>query len=158
MERTNNVGLAQGVIQPVIKKLGQLLADYQVFYTNLRGLHWNIEGDKFYELHALYEEYYNEIAEKIDEIAERIVMLGATPDNKFSDYLKTAQVLEISDVSDWRMGATLVLETIQLLLNDLRELGRLAIQAGDMATVHWTNHGVISFEKKIWMLTAYLKD
>jgi starvation-inducible DNA-binding protein len=154
----NNVGLAQTGVHPVIAALGGLLADYQVFYTNLRGFHWNIAGDKFYELHALYEEYYDEIAEKIDEIAERIVMLGGTPANRFSDYLKIARVKEVSGVSDWKIGATNVLETLQALLGQLRALHGLAIQAGDTATIHWTNHGVISFEKKIWMLSAYLKD
>ncbi|MDR1527461.1 MAG: DNA starvation/stationary phase protection protein [Dysgonamonadaceae bacterium] len=154
----NNVGLELAATDPVIAKLSNLLADYQVFYTNLRGFHWNIQGDKFYELHALYEEYYDEIAEKIDEIAERIVMLGGVPANKFSDYLKVSQVKEVSGVFDWRTGVINVLETLQLLLNELRALFQLAVQAKDSATVHWTNHGIISFEKKIWMLSAYLKD
>lgn len=155
---TNNVGLEQAAIHPVIAKLDGLLADYQVFYTNLRGFHWNIQGDKFYELHGLYEEYYDEIAEKIDEIAERIVMLGGVPANRFSDYLKVSRVKEVSGVFDWKTGVIHVLETLKLLLGELRDLLPLAIQAKDSATIHWANHGIISFEKKIWMLSAYVKD
>jgi len=158
MNTKNNVGLELNTIHPVIAKLNGLLADYQVFYANLRGLHWNIQGDKFYELHELYEEYYNEFAEKIDEIAERIVMLGGVPANSFSDYLKQASIKEISGVSDWKKGVSNVLETIQLLLGKLRELNTLAIQANDASTISLANHGVRSFEKKIWMLSAYLKD
>jgi starvation-inducible DNA-binding protein len=155
---TNNVGLDPDVVNPIIVKLGELLADYQVFYTNLRGLHWNIQGDKFYELHELYEEYYNELAEKIDEIAERIVMLGGVPANSFSVYLNQACVKELSGVSEWRTGVSNVLETLQLLLAKLRDLRNLAIKSGDAGTISLTVHSIKHFEKKIWMLSAYLKD
>ena len=59
-----------------------------MFYTNLRGLHWNVKGNRFFGLHAKYEELYNDAAEKVDEIAERLLQLGATPENRFSEYLK----------------------------------------------------------------------
>jgi starvation-inducible DNA-binding protein len=154
----NNVGLDVAVINAVIAKLGEVLANYQVFYTNLRGFHWNIQGDKFYELHALYEEYYDEIAEKIDETAERIVILGGVPANSFSDYLKIAAVKEVSGVSDWKTGVQNILKTLQLLVAQLRELHSLAIRSGDNGTVSLANHGIKSFEKKIWMLAAYTKE
>jgi starvation-inducible DNA-binding protein len=154
----NNVGLEFSVINPVINKLGELLANYQIFYANLRGFHWNIEGDKFYELHQLYEENYNEISEKIDEVAERIVILGGVPENSFSDYLKTATIEEVSGVSDWLTGVTNVLHTLQSLVKQLRELHGIAIKSGDHGTVSLANHGIKSFEKKIWMLAAYSKE
>jgi starvation-inducible DNA-binding protein len=158
MSMKNNVGLDLDGVAPVVGKLNDLLASYQVFYTNLRGLHWNIEGDKFYELHALYEEYYNEFAEKIDEVAERIVILGGKPANAFSVYLQQSAVKEVSGISDWREGVNHVLKTLQLLLGLLRELQGLAIKSGDPGTVSIAAHGIRSFEKKIWMLSAYLID
>ncbi len=157
MTTKNNLGLDDALLSPVIEKLGNLLADYQVFYANLRGLHWNIAGDKFYELHQLYEEYYDEMAEKVDEVAERIVMLGGVPANTFTDYLKAASVKELSNVSDWSKGVSNVLETLKLLISRQRELHALAIKAGDHGTVSLMNHGIKNFEKKVWMLSAYLK-
>jgi starvation-inducible DNA-binding protein len=151
----NNVGLELDSVNPVIEKMNEVLADFQVFYTNLRGLHWNIRGDKFFELHALYEEYYDEIAAKIDEIAERVVILGGVPANSFSVYLKQASVREVSGVSDWREGTANVLETLQLLTARLRELHALAIKAGEIGAASIARHGITSFEKKIWMLAAY---
>ena len=74
----------------VVASLQQLLADFQVYYTNLRGFHWNIKGHDFFVLHSQFEKMYDDTAEKVDEIAERILMLGGTPANKFSDYLKVA--------------------------------------------------------------------
>jgi starvation-inducible DNA-binding protein len=153
----NNVGLEIPAVRSVIEKLGELLASYQVFYTNLRGLHWNIQGDKFYELHGLYEEYYNEFAEKIDEVAERIVIIGGVPANSFSEYLKISTVKEVSSVFDWKAGVSHVLETLQLFVAQLRALHALAIKANDHGTVSLANHGIKSFEKKIWMLSVYLK-
>ncbi|MDR3340865.1 MAG: DNA starvation/stationary phase protection protein [Candidatus Symbiothrix sp.] len=153
----NNVGLEWASVNPLIEKLSEVLANYQVFYTNLRGFHWNISGDKFFELHELYESYYNELAEKIDEFAERIVILGGVPTNSFSEYLKISSIKEVSKVSDWKAGTSNVLESLQLLVGKLRELQSLAIQSKDVGTVSLANHGIKSFEKKIWMLSAYLK-
>jgi starvation-inducible DNA-binding protein len=157
MNTKNKVGLESKAVQPVIEKLGELLADYQVFYTNLRGFHWNIQGDKFFELHQLYEDYYNGMAENIDAVAERIVMLGGIPANSFSDYLKISEVGEISGVSSWKAGLDNILATIEMLVKKLRGLQKVAFEAGDSATAALALHGLKDFEKKIWMLSAYLK-
>ncbi|MDR3268997.1 MAG: DNA starvation/stationary phase protection protein [Tannerella sp.] len=158
MSTKNNVGLECNAVHPVIEKLHGLLADYQVFYTNLRGFHWNIQGDKFYELHVIYEDYYNDLAGKIDEVAERIVMLGGVPDSRFSVYLKQSYVAEASGISGWKEGVINVLETMQYIVGKLRELHALAIRSGDQATASLTVHGIKDFEKKIWMLSAYSKE
>ena len=71
--------------QKVAEELNKLLADYQIFYQNLRGLHWNVTGNAFFMLHEKYEELYNEASEVIDEIAERILMIGGQPLHTFGD-------------------------------------------------------------------------
>ena len=58
-------------VQPVVSALRQLLADVQVYYTNLRDFHWNVQGTNFYNLHAEFERLYDGIATKADDIAER---------------------------------------------------------------------------------------
>ena len=83
----------------IVAGLQQLLADFQVYYTNLRGFHWEIKGRGFFVLHEKFESMYDDAATKIDEIAERILTLGQTPENKFSEYLKVARVPEVSGVS-----------------------------------------------------------
>ena len=52
----------------VVASLQQLLADFQVYYTNLRGFHWNIKGHNFFVLHSQFEKMYDDTAEKVDEI------------------------------------------------------------------------------------------
>ena len=70
---TTRIGLNRAASEETANKLNELLANYQVFYMNSRGFHWNIKGDKFFELHLKFEELYNDSLIKIDEIAERIL-------------------------------------------------------------------------------------
>ena len=99
MKTLDYLHLDASAVSNVVASLKQLLADYQVFYTNLRGFHWNIKGHGFFVLHGKFEDMYNNAAEKVDELAERILMLGGEPENKFSEYLKVARVKEVSGVS-----------------------------------------------------------
>ena len=86
----NSIGLDKDKAKKLADELNILLANYQVFYINTRGFHWNITGQEFFELHAKFEEIYNDALIKVDEIAERIRTLGHTPLHTFTDYLKTA--------------------------------------------------------------------
>ena len=119
----------------VVEALQQLLADYQVFYTNLRGFHWNIKGHGFFVLHSKFEDMYNDAAEKVDELAERILMLGGVPVNKFSEYLKVAKVKEVSGVSCADEALENVLDTYGQFIAEERKLLSLASESGDEATV-----------------------
>ena len=77
-------------VQPVVSALRQLLADVQVYYTNLRDFHWNVQGTNFYNLHVEFERLYDGIATKADDIAERLLQLGETPEHRYSEYLKVS--------------------------------------------------------------------
>jgi starvation-inducible DNA-binding protein len=74
-QQLNSIGLESNQAQELITRLNDLLANYQLFYQNTRGFHWNIKGEKFFELHIKFEELYNDLQIKIDEIAERILTL-----------------------------------------------------------------------------------
>jgi len=95
MKTLNYTHLEEKGANTIVLSLQQLLADFQIHYANLRGFHWNIKGHGFFVLHSKFEDLYNGAAEKVDEIAERILMLGGTPANKYSDYLKMAQIKEL---------------------------------------------------------------
>ena len=61
----NQIGLNEKETKGLSGKLNLLLASYQVFYINIRGYHWNIKGEKFFELHGKFEELYNNLVLKI---------------------------------------------------------------------------------------------
>jgi starvation-inducible DNA-binding protein len=142
-------------VSNVISRLQQLLADYQVFYTNLRGFHWNIKGHGFFVLHSKFEELYDDTAGKIDEIAERILMLGGEPENRFGEYLKTAAVREVSGISCRDEALKNVLDTYGLLIEEERALLEVASEAKDEGTVSLISDYLKGQEKTVWMLVAF---
>ena len=139
----------------IVANLKQLLADYQIFYTNLRGFHWNIKGHGFFVLHGKFEDLYNDVANKVDEIAERMLMLGGQPDNNFSEYLKISRVKEVSGVSCGDQALQNILETYGHLIKAEREVLAIASEAGDEVTVAQMSDYMKEQEKMVWMLVAY---
>ncbi|NLJ20210.1 MAG: DNA starvation/stationary phase protection protein [Bacteroidales bacterium] len=141
----------------VVEALQQLLADYQIFYTNLRGFHWNLKGKDFFINHAKFEELYDNAAEKVDEIAERILMLGGTPNHNFSDYLKTAKLKETGLVTDGDTGLKNVLESYAYFIESERNIIKLAEAIDDEATVAQMSDYIKEQEKRVWMLVSYFE-
>src|SRR6478736_2597194 len=86
--KTNSIGLSKHEADNLAYELNVLLSNFQVYYQNLRGLHWNIRGKRFFDLHVKFEELYNDSQLKIDMIAERVLTLGGVPLHTFEDYMK----------------------------------------------------------------------
>ena len=113
------------------------------------------QGTRFFVLHGKFEDMYNNAAEKVDELAERILMLGGEPENKFSEYLKVARVKEVSGVSCGDEALKNILDTYGYLIGEERKLLSLASEAGDEATVALMSDYLKEQEKLVWMLVAY---
>ncbi|MFN7013950.1 MAG: Dps family protein [Bacteroidia bacterium] len=137
-------------------KLNDLLANYQIFYQNLRGLHWNIKGPKFFELHAKFEEFYNNALLKIDEIAERILSLGSNPLHTFSDYLHYAEIKEALQINDTYKSIEVIIKNLEILLRKERELLHLSDKLNDEGTNSLISDYIKEQEKTLWMLRAYI--
>ena len=148
MKTLDYLHLDEKKVQGVVSALHSLLADFQVFYTNLRGFHWDIEGHGFFVLHGKFEELYDDAAEKADQIAERILMLGGKPENRFN---------EVSGVTRGDEAIGHILTTYSYLIGEERKLLELASEAGDEATVALMSDYLKEQEKMVWMLTAYNK-
>lgn len=138
-------------------KLNNLLADYQLFYQNLRGLHWNIKGREFFELHLKFEELYNDAVIKVDEIAERILTLEGEPLHTFSEYLKTSDIKEEKGITNGIKGVEIVVNNFSTLISKEREILTLASEAEDEGTVSLMSDYISQTEKTLWMLNSYLK-
>ena len=155
MKTLDYLNLNEAKTMNVVAGLQQLLADFQVYYTNLRGFHWEIQGRGFFVLHGKFEDMYNDAAAKIDEIAERILTLGGTPENKFSEYLKIARVAEVSGVTRSSEAVEHVLETYKHFIAKERKLIEVANEANDAVTVDMLTGYLKEQEKMIWMLVAF---
>lgn len=156
MSGKNQIGLEPAQTQTLAELLNDLLANYQVFYMNVRGFHWNIRGEKFFELHAKFEELYNDALVKIDEIAERILTLGFTPLHSYTGYLKESDIKEQTRVSDGFTAVEAILEGFRILLVKERELLRLSAEADDEGTNALMSDYIREQEKSVWMYSSFL--
>ena len=157
MSKVNQIGLNTEKSEQLAKKLNTLLANYQLFYINARGFHWNIAGEKFFELHLKFEEIYTDSLLKVDEIAERILTLGYTPIHSFSGYVKASTIKEATNVSDGKKALKIVLESLQTLLLLEREILELASNTNDEGTSALMSDYIREQEKSVWMYNAFLK-
>ena len=155
MKTLDYLNLNEARVVNVVDALHNLLADFQVYYTNLRGFHWEIKGRGFFVLHEKFESMYDDAAAKIDEIAERILMLGGTPENKFSGYLKVARIAEVSGISSSREAVDNILNTYKHFIAEERKLIELAEEANDVVTADLLTGYLKEQEKMIWMLVAF---
>ncbi len=154
----NQIGLDKKASQALSEKLNALLANYQIFYMNARGFHWNIKGEKFFELHLKFEELYNDSLIKIDEIAERILTLGSTPLHTYADYSALSKIKAAKNVSNGKEAIQKILEGYEVLLPLERELLEMSGDSSDEGTNALMSDYIREQEKLIWMYSAYLNQ
>lgn len=157
MSTTNRIGLDIEKSKELAILLNDLLANYSVFYQNTRGYHWLIQGEKFFELHAKFEELYNDLFIKIDEVAERVLTLGHAPNYKSSDYLNTSLIKESNAVKDGHTSVSEILDAFKVLLEKQRHILGISGEIGDEGTNALMSDYIREQEKLVWMYSAFLK-
>jgi len=153
---TNAIGLDVEKTAELADGLNDLLSNYQVFYMNVRGYHWNIKGEKFFELHLKFEELYNDLLLKIDEIAERVLTLGHRPVHAYSTYVKQSEIAERRDVSDGVEAVGNIVDSFGQLLKKQRQLLHLSADADDEGTNALMSDYITAQEKLVWMYRSFL--
>jgi len=156
MKNVNQIGLDYSKSEKIADKLNELLSNYSIFYQNTRGYHWNIKGLKFFELHLKFEELYNDLLLKIDEVAERILTLGHTPIHNYSDYSKKSQITESKQVSDGIVAVQEIIISFQTTIKLQRELLEITADANDEGTNALMSDYLRAQEKLVWMYAAFL--
>ncbi|MRM86470.1 DNA starvation/stationary phase protection protein [Riemerella anatipestifer] len=156
MKNSKIIGLKESDCQNITEKLNILLANYSIFYQNTRGAHWNIKGADFFTLHPKFEALYDSLVLKIDEIAERILTLGATPNHNYSDYLKVSSIKESKEVTDGNKCVEQILEAFKIVIDLQREILEIAGEAGDEGTNSQMSDYIKEQEKEVWMYNAFL--
>ncbi|QMU30462.1 Dps family protein [Adhaeribacter radiodurans] len=156
MQDLTITGLEKKSNQELATKLNELLANYHIYYQNVRGFHWNIKGSNFFQLHAKFEELYTNALTRIDEIAERILTLGYTPLHSFSDFIKNAQIKETHNLTSDRDTVGTTIENITYIIQLERDILKLADESNDEGTEGLISTDLNENEKTFWMLNAFL--
>lgn len=154
--KLSTIGLEKSTTKELSEDLNVLLADLQIYYQNLRGVHWNIKGEQFFQLHPKFEELYLDAQEKVDLVAERILTLGATPLHTFEDYVEHSTVKVGKNISEAEASVQLILDSIQELLKIERRILDRSAELDDEGTNSMMSDFISFQEKTAWMLKAFL--
>ena len=156
--KTNILGLPVKESELIVTELNILLSNFQVYYQNLRGIHWNIRGKRFFDLHIKFEELYNDSQLKIDMIAERVLTLGGTPLHTFDDYIKNNQLTVGKNISIDEKAIHLIVNSLSYLLKIEREILIKSSEINDEGTNSMMSDFIAEQEKTIWMMQAWLEE
>lgn len=144
--------------QNLITFLNQLLSNYFVMYVKLHRYHWYIQGRGFFTLHDVFEEMYEMFHENIDELAERILMIGGRPLATMTKYLDEKTLDEANaDNEEHEMLEQLIYDYEQMIQEIVHEGMKLASMLEDEPTLDLLIQYQSKLEKYVWMLRACLK-
>lgn len=151
------IGLDIEKSKGLVQDLNQLLANYQLLYINTRGFHWNIKGEKFFELHLKFEELYNNFQLKIDELAERVLTLDGTPLHSYSQYLNLSKIKECVNVTNGKEAVQFILNSFQSIILLQRNILEKSAEVNDEGTNALMSDYIREQEKLVWMYSSFLK-
>lgn len=149
MKNSGNIKINQ-----TIDQLNDLLANYAVYYQNLRSMHWNVTGLHFFTLHEKFEEEYNDAQEMVDEIAERILSLGGKPKSSFSVYLSESDISEFSEYENAEKTINFLVKNLDILLAKENKILAKASDNNDEGTADLMTMLISKQEKNRWMFRA----
>ncbi len=137
-----------------IQNLEKLLADSYVLSLKTQNYHWNVVGENFKSLHELFDAQYEELADAIDGIAERMRALGSKVEGTFENFLKLSKIKSgDKNFSKSEMIQDLVFGH-ELIVTDLKVAIKVAQDEGDEATADIFIGRIQSHEKAAWMLVS----
>ena len=153
------IGITEQDRKAVVKILTRTLSDEYVLYTKTRNYHWNVVGPHFNDLHKFFEEQYDQTAEDIDEIAERIRALGSKTVSTMAEFLQHTRLEEHPGKypDSKSMVANLVADH-ETIIQHLREDIRSCNQHNDVGTEDFLTGMLEKHEKTAWMLRSVLED
>lgn len=154
-----SIGLKEKDTQAVANILNKLLADENVLYIKVRNAHWNVEGPDFHTQHLFFEGLYGELAETIDEIAERVRSIGHYAVGTMKDFLKLTQLTEMRyEKNDSQGFIKELLSDFEAIIVSIREqLETIADKHNDVGTEDFLTGIMEEHEKTAWMLRAHLR-
>ncbi|MFT4833204.1 MAG: starvation-inducible DNA-binding protein [Psychroserpens sp.] len=156
--KLNSIGLDADKSKTLSKDLNLLLANFQRYYQNLRGIHWNIKGKRFFDLHVKFEELYTDANLKVDLVAERILTLGGVPLHTFEDYISNSKVPVGKNITEDEAAIRLVVDSLKELLVIERKILMASDDANDEGTNSMMSDFIAEQEKILWMMKAWLDE
>jgi starvation-inducible DNA-binding protein len=147
-----NTGIVDSDRKEIAEQLSTFLADTYLLYVKTHGYHWNVSGPMFRSLHLMFEEQYTELAEAVDEIAERIRALGHLAPGSYGEFAKLASVTDEEGAPEAMEMVRRLVDAHETVIRTARHLVKTAEEAGDVATADLATERIEVHEKTAWML------
>ena len=141
----------------LVTQIQSYLASTYTIYLKVQNLHWNIKGGKFFLIHELTEKYYENFAKDIDEIAERIRMLGVKVPATLKLFSANTTIKEV-EVMDSEDQLPLIMGDFELLISQLHTIINQAASQNDETSVGLFSDILARLEKDLWMLKSHLSN
>lgn len=153
-----NIGLDADALTTVVEGLQRLLSDEVLLYLKTRNFHWNVEGPDFSELHKLFETQYEQLDEIMDEVAERIRIIGGYAAGSMGEFQKHTSLQEVAGgaCNQVRMEEALLRDHEQLV-RQLREFAEKCESVNDLGTQDFVTGVMQAHEKMAWMLRSFTR-
>jgi starvation-inducible DNA-binding protein len=136
--------------------LNKQIANWSVLYIKLHNYHWYVKGEQFFTLHTKFEEFYNEAAGHVDELAERLLAIGGQPVGTMKECLEVASVKEADGNESAEEMVRSVSKDFSEIIGELKEGMAIAEKQNDETTGDMLLAIHSSLEKHVWMLQAFL--
>ena len=154
-----DLGIKEQNLTEINDLLNHVLADGNVLYIKLRKFHWNLSGDNFMELHKLFEEQYDAVAEAIDEVAQRISTLGGVAIGTTSEFAELSLLIENPGkiptnqemIKELVNDHETIVKSLRKFVDDTEE------KYGDKGTSDFLTGLMQAHEKMAWKLRKYFK-
>lgn len=152
-----NIGISEENRKEIADALSRVLADSYMLYLKTHNYHWNVTGELFHSLHEQFEEQYTELADAIDEIAERIRALGYRAPGTFKEFNELTSIAEQQDEPEAMEMVRRLAEGNEQVLRTAREALDPANEAEDEATIDLLTERLKVHSKTAWMLRSHLE-
>lgn len=136
--------------------LNRQVANLNILYVKVHNYHWYVKGEQFFSLHVKFEELYNDITLKMDEVAERLLSIKGSPAATMKEYLEIATIQEATGKEDTRGMVQTLIEDFATVAEELSEGIELAEQVSDQPTADLFIKIRSDLEKNQWMLRSFL--
>jgi starvation-inducible DNA-binding protein len=153
-------GLDAQRLRRIVEDLNQLLADTMTLRDLYKKHHWQVVGPTFYQLHLLFDKHYDEQVELVDDLAERIQLLGGLSIAMAPDVAETTRIERPPrGREEVPVQISRLLEAHELILNLAHETAKRAEEIGDDGTNDLLVSDVIrTNELQVWFLAEHLVD
>ncbi len=154
------IGLDEKTRAASVKSLNQILADTITLRDLYKKHHWQVSGHTFYQLHLLFDKHAETQGELVDEIAERIMLLGGVSVAMAHDVAETTRIPRPpTGREEVPVQIRRLLEAHEIILKASRAAAEAASEMGDEGTNDLLISDIVrTNELQVWFVAEHVVD